>query len=97
MTIDVDELASVFWEEASVEFKNWWKSQYGEQYLARTKPFWGFMKRLCPMFENCMLDDEQLASHLWNILPPCVRTQWKGTNQHYVDHHVVLALPHFYR
>uniref|UniRef100_A0A915HRQ8 Uncharacterized protein n=1 Tax=Romanomermis culicivorax TaxID=13658 RepID=A0A915HRQ8_ROMCU len=33
------------------------------------------------MFENPTLDDEQLASHLWNILPPCVRAQWTNTDQ----------------
>uniref|UniRef100_A0A915K2I5 Uncharacterized protein n=1 Tax=Romanomermis culicivorax TaxID=13658 RepID=A0A915K2I5_ROMCU len=36
------------------------------------------------MFENSMLDDEQLASHLWNILLPGARAQWMGAN--HVDH-----------
>uniref|UniRef100_A0A915JID6 Uncharacterized protein n=1 Tax=Romanomermis culicivorax TaxID=13658 RepID=A0A915JID6_ROMCU len=71
-TIDVDTWASTFWEEASVDFRNWWNSHWGEQYQARLKPFWGFMKHLCRMFENPSLDDEQLASHLWNIRRPKV-------------------------
>uniref|UniRef100_A0A915KN22 Uncharacterized protein n=1 Tax=Romanomermis culicivorax TaxID=13658 RepID=A0A915KN22_ROMCU len=88
-TIDVEAWASVFWEEALIKFKNWWKSQCGEQYPARTKLFWGFMKCLRLMFENPTLDDEQLTSHLSNILPPCARAQWKGADQQYVDHHVI--------
>uniref|UniRef100_A0A915III3 Transposase n=1 Tax=Romanomermis culicivorax TaxID=13658 RepID=A0A915III3_ROMCU len=70
MMIDVDAWASIFWEEASVEFKSWWKSQQGKQYQAKIKPFWGFMKGLHRMFENPSLDDEQLTSHLWNIILP---------------------------
>uniref|UniRef100_A0A915KEF5 Uncharacterized protein n=1 Tax=Romanomermis culicivorax TaxID=13658 RepID=A0A915KEF5_ROMCU len=96
MAMDIDELALVFWEEVSVKFKNWWNSQHGEQYPTRTKPFGGFMKRLGRMFENPTLDDEQLASHMWNILPPCGRAQWMGANQKYIDHRVGLALPRFY-
>uniref|UniRef100_A0A915JEI1 Uncharacterized protein n=1 Tax=Romanomermis culicivorax TaxID=13658 RepID=A0A915JEI1_ROMCU len=59
------------------------------------KPYWCFMKRLCLMFENPMLDEEQLASHLWNILPPCVWAQRTGADQKYIDHCVGLALPRF--
>uniref|UniRef100_A0A915HNB6 Mating-type protein MAT-1 n=1 Tax=Romanomermis culicivorax TaxID=13658 RepID=A0A915HNB6_ROMCU len=59
------------------------------------QPFWGFMKRLCPMFKNPPLDDEQLASHLWNILPPSARAQWTNVDQQYIDQHVELALPCF--
>uniref|UniRef100_A0A915J454 Uncharacterized protein n=1 Tax=Romanomermis culicivorax TaxID=13658 RepID=A0A915J454_ROMCU len=73
--IDIDTWAWVFWEEALVKFKNWWKSQCGEQYLASMKPFWGFMKCLCQMFEKPTLDDVQLASHMWNILLPSARAQ----------------------
>uniref|UniRef100_A0A915L7Y9 Uncharacterized protein n=1 Tax=Romanomermis culicivorax TaxID=13658 RepID=A0A915L7Y9_ROMCU len=83
--MDVDAWASVFWEEASFEFKSWWKSQQREEYLARMKCFWGFMKCPCGMFKNPSLDDEQLASHLWNILPPGGRAQWTNANQQYID------------
>uniref|UniRef100_A0A915HSE7 Uncharacterized protein n=1 Tax=Romanomermis culicivorax TaxID=13658 RepID=A0A915HSE7_ROMCU len=86
-TIDVDAWVSVFLGEALVEFKSWWKASR-EQYLARMKPFWGFMKRLCWMFENPLLDDKQLASHLWNILPTGVRAQWTNANQQYIDQRI---------
>uniref|UniRef100_A0A915KVM1 Uncharacterized protein n=1 Tax=Romanomermis culicivorax TaxID=13658 RepID=A0A915KVM1_ROMCU len=43
-TINVDVLASTFWEEALINFKLWYKSQHWELHLARMKPFWGFMK-----------------------------------------------------
>uniref|UniRef100_A0A915JW57 Uncharacterized protein n=1 Tax=Romanomermis culicivorax TaxID=13658 RepID=A0A915JW57_ROMCU len=90
MTIDVDALGLVFWKGASVQFKNWWGSQHGEQYLTRTKPFWGFMKQLCQMFQNHMLDDEQLASHLWNILQPGARALWMGAHKKYIHTHLRL-------
>uniref|UniRef100_A0A915K6H0 Uncharacterized protein n=1 Tax=Romanomermis culicivorax TaxID=13658 RepID=A0A915K6H0_ROMCU len=63
-TIDIDTLVSTF-REASINFKSWWKRQQGKLYLARMKPFWGFMKCLQGMFENPSLDDAQLALHLW--------------------------------
>uniref|UniRef100_A0A915HTH1 Uncharacterized protein n=1 Tax=Romanomermis culicivorax TaxID=13658 RepID=A0A915HTH1_ROMCU len=50
MTTDIEAWASVFWEEASVDFKTWWKGQQGAEYPARQKPFWAFMKRLRQMF-----------------------------------------------
>uniref|UniRef100_A0A915LAL5 Uncharacterized protein n=1 Tax=Romanomermis culicivorax TaxID=13658 RepID=A0A915LAL5_ROMCU len=78
MMINDNTWASVFWEEASVEFKNWWKTQHREQYPARTEPFWGFIKPLHRIFKNGILDDKQLALHLWNILPSCARAQWIG-------------------
>uniref|UniRef100_A0A915KBA5 Uncharacterized protein n=1 Tax=Romanomermis culicivorax TaxID=13658 RepID=A0A915KBA5_ROMCU len=94
-TIDINVLASTFWEEASIDFKSWWKSQHGELYWARTKPLWGFIKPLHQMLENPTLDDEQLAWHLWNILPPSARAQWIGTDQKYINHCIALALPRF--
>uniref|UniRef100_A0A915JL20 Uncharacterized protein n=1 Tax=Romanomermis culicivorax TaxID=13658 RepID=A0A915JL20_ROMCU len=81
--INVDVLALTFWKEVLISFKSWWKSQRGELYLARRKPFWSFMKRLCPMLENPMLDDEQLASHLWNILPPVATNKDSGPGGHH--------------
>uniref|UniRef100_A0A915ILS1 Uncharacterized protein n=1 Tax=Romanomermis culicivorax TaxID=13658 RepID=A0A915ILS1_ROMCU len=93
--IDVDRWVLVFWEEASVNFKNWWKSQWGEQYPARMKPFWGFMECLRLMLKNPLLADKQLASHLWNILLPSARAKWTNTDHQYMDQRVGWALPGF--
>uniref|UniRef100_A0A915I8G4 Uncharacterized protein n=1 Tax=Romanomermis culicivorax TaxID=13658 RepID=A0A915I8G4_ROMCU len=82
---DVDAWVSVFWEEASVDFKMWWKGQQGAEYPARQTPFWGFMKPLHRMFQNPSLADDQLASHLWNILPPGVRSEWTNADEQYVE------------
>uniref|UniRef100_A0A915IFE1 Uncharacterized protein n=1 Tax=Romanomermis culicivorax TaxID=13658 RepID=A0A915IFE1_ROMCU len=96
MTSHVDMWVSVFWEEALVDFKRWWKSQRGEQYPARLKPFWGFMKCLPRMFENLSLADQQLALHLWNILPPGAKAEWTNADEQYIEQCIGLALPHFY-
>uniref|UniRef100_A0A915I2X2 Uncharacterized protein n=1 Tax=Romanomermis culicivorax TaxID=13658 RepID=A0A915I2X2_ROMCU len=44
---DADAWASIFWEEALAEFKTWWESQEGVEYLARQKPFWVAMPEAC--------------------------------------------------
>uniref|UniRef100_A0A915J0F1 Uncharacterized protein n=1 Tax=Romanomermis culicivorax TaxID=13658 RepID=A0A915J0F1_ROMCU len=94
-TTDLDAWASVSWEEASAEFKNWLKSQWGVEYPARQKPVRGFMKCSPWMFENPSLADDHLASHLWNILPPGARAEWGNADKRYAKQWIGLALPRF--